>query len=70
MSIIAVLLIVFTSIHCPLVQFPKHAHTSVHTILFVVPLHHFLHLHLNRMRPAFEAASKVFQTGKYPKSVS
>ena len=45
--IIAVLLIVFTSIYCPLVQFSKHAHTSVHTISFVAPLQYFLHPHLS-----------------------
>ena len=37
-SIIAVLLIVFTSIYCPLVMFPKLTHTIVHSISFVAPL--------------------------------
>ena len=56
-------------IYSPLVQFPKHEHSSVQTILFVVPLQYFFHPHLSRIRQAFEAAGKIVQTGDYLKSV-
>ena len=39
-------LIVFASIHCPSVQFPKQAHTFVHTMSFLARLKYFLHPHL------------------------
>ena len=66
----AAFLIVFAGIYCPLVQFPKQAHTSVHTISFVAHFQYFLLPHLSRTRQTFKASGKLVQTGEYPDSAA
>ena len=64
-----VFLIVFASIYCPLVQFPKQACTCVHSISFVAHFQYFLHPHLRWTRQTFEAYGKLVQT-EYPEPVA
>ena len=64
-------LTVFASIYCPLIQAPKQAHTSMHTISFIAHLQYFLRPHLGiKTQQTFITSGKLVQTGEYPDSAA